>query len=84
MEPLAGQHVCTEMWSYSFTGEPASGQTHVVANLSATVGIMAVTYFQFSDAGSDRAFGGVAMGEDAVPWGGTDLERPGLCDTFCE
>eukprot|EP00913_Durusdinium_trenchii_P024369 g22878.t1 len=57
---LTGQLVCTEMWSYSLTGEPASGQTHVVANLSATVGIMAVTYFQFSDAGSDRAFGGVA------------------------
>ncbi|CAK9025215.1 unnamed protein product [Durusdinium trenchii] len=46
---MTGNIVCTEMWSYSLSGEPASGGTHVVANLSATVAIMAVSYFQLSE-----------------------------------
>lgn len=46
---MSGQIICTEMWSYSLTGEHASGTTHALTNIAAVVGIMACTYVQLSE-----------------------------------
>lgn len=48
-EACVGLCVCTEMWSYSLNGVPATGAQYLLSGFQGTVAVMIAAYFQLSE-----------------------------------